>query len=74
MGDSSLKGTRGIWGRTEVPGIRVIAGGAAFSQTEMLAEAIVLLMSSLPTELAVRHHISVSINLAHTVHPTLVIS
>ena len=35
---SSSKGTRKKWGGTEVSGFRTRAGGAAFSQTEMLAE------------------------------------
>ena len=54
--DSSLKSTRDIWGRTELSasGHEV---GAALSQTKVLAEAIVPLMSPVPTELAGRHHI-----------------
>ena len=47
---------------------------AAFSQTEVLAEAIVPLLSSPLTEPKGWHHIWVSINLSNTVHPTLVIS
>ena len=41
MLDSSSKGTNDILGGTELPGIRMRAGGAAFSQAEVLAEAIV---------------------------------
>ena len=54
---SSSKGTRDIQGGTEVPGIKARAGGAAFSQTEVLAEAIVPFLSHNPTELAGGHHI-----------------
>ena len=54
---SSLKGTREIGGRAELSGIKERAGGTAFSQTEVLIEAIVLLRSLPYTELAGRHHI-----------------
>ena len=48
---SSLKDTRDIWGGPELSGIRMrMKRGAAFSQTEMLAEVIVPFMSPLPTE------------------------
>ena len=49
---TSSKYTRDIDERTELSGIGVRAGvgGAAFSLTEVLAEAIVLLMNSPPTE------------------------
>ena len=43
-------------GGTELSGIGVRSEGAAFSQTEVLAEAIVLLLSS-PTDSVGRHHI-----------------
>ena len=66
-GGSSLKGTRDIWGGTELSSIRERTGGVAFSQTEVLAEAIVPLMRPSHTEPAN------SINLAHTACPTLVI-
>ena len=36
---SRSKDTRDIWGGTELTGISMRAGGAAFSQTEVLAEA-----------------------------------
>ena len=39
---SSLKGTRDIWGGIGLFGFGMTATGAAFSQTEELAEAIVL--------------------------------
>ena len=58
------------WEGIELSSIRVRAEGAAFSQTEMMAEAIVLLQSPLPTEPAGKHHIWDSINLAHTVAPS----
>ena len=38
---SSLKGTRNIQGRSELSRIRARTGGAVFSHTEVLAEAIV---------------------------------
>lgn len=37
---SSTKGTRDIQGASEMPGFRVKAGGAVFSQLEVLAESI----------------------------------
>ena len=50
---SSLKDTRDIWGGPELSGIRMrMKRGAAFSQTEVMAEAIVPLMSSPCTKLA----------------------
>ena len=42
---SSSKGTSNVWGGTELCGIRSRTGGAAFSQTELLAEAIVAFLS-----------------------------
>ena len=50
--NSSLKGTRGMQGGTEVSGTRERAGGAAFSQTELLAEPIVTFLDISPVELA----------------------
>ena len=50
-----------------------LSWGTAFSQTKALAEAIVHLKSPSPTEPAGRQHIWISINLAITVCPTLVI-
>ena len=70
---SSLKGTRDIWGAAELSGIRARAGGSAFSQTKVLAEAIVPLMRLPLTEPTGRHHIPVSINMAITVCVTLMI-
>ena len=51
-------------------GIGEKAGGAVFSQTKVLAEAVVPLLSS-PWAGAGRYHISVSINQVHMVRPTL---
>ena len=48
----SFKGTPNINGRTEFSGFRAKARGATFSQTEVLAEAIVLFLSPPPTEQA----------------------
>ena len=53
---SCLQGIRDTWGGTELFGIRVRAGGAAFSHTDVLAEALVPLMSPPPTELAGECH------------------
>ena len=53
---SSLKGTRDIWGGTELSDIRASAGWATFFQTEVLTEVIVPFLSP-PTELAVGCHI-----------------
>lgn len=47
--------------------------GAAFSKTEVLAEAIVLFLGPPCRELVGRQHIGVSIILAKRVFPTLVI-
>ena len=46
--DNSLKGIRDMWGGTELCRIRVRAGGAVFSQTEVLAEATVIFRALLP--------------------------
>ena len=54
--DSSSKGTRDIQEGTEVSDIRAKAGRSAFSQTEVLKEAIVPSLSPSPTELAGGHH------------------
>ena len=54
---SSPKGTRDIQGGTEVSDVTVRAGGAAFSQTEVLAEVIVPLLRHPPTEPASGCHI-----------------
>ena len=71
--NSSSKDIRDIQGGSEVSGIRERAGGVAFSQTEVLAEAKVLCWT-LPTKRASRWcYIWVSISLAHTICPTLVI-
>ena len=48
--DSRLKVIRDIQGGTELSGIRVRAGGTTFSQTEVLAEAIVPSLGPHPTE------------------------
>ena len=45
---SSLKGTRDTWGGIGQSGIRARAAGAAFSKTEVLAEAIVPFLSLPP--------------------------
>ena len=71
---SSLTGTRDIQEGTEVSGIRVRIGGVAFSMTEVLAEAVVPLLSPPLTELAGGHRIWISMNLGSTVLPTLVIT
>lgn len=42
---SSSKGTRDIWGETELSGLRAKAEGAAFSQREVLAEGIISFLS-----------------------------
>ena len=48
--DSSLKGTRDTWGRSELSGFGVRAGlGSSFLQTKMLAEAIVPFLRPHPT-------------------------
>ena len=56
---SSLKSTRDIRGRTELSGIRARVGveGAAFSKREVLAKAMVPLMSPPTTEPIGGHHI-----------------
>ena len=54
---SSSKGTTVISGGNKLPSRRERAGGAAFSQTEGLAEAIVPLMSPPPIERADGYHI-----------------
>ena len=69
----SSKGPRDIQEGTELPGIRVWDGKASFSQTELLTKSIVPFLSPPRRELAGRHHFWASINLAHTVHSTLVI-
>lgn len=48
--DNSLKGARDTWGGTEMPGFRANAGGAAFSQTEVLADVTDPLLSSPTTQ------------------------
>ena len=58
---------------TELPDFRVRAGEAAFSPTEVQAEATVSLLSPFPTEPAGWIHIWVSISLANTVARALVI-
>ena len=56
--DSSLKGTRDTWGRSELSGFGVRAGlGSSFLQTKMLAEAIVPFLRPHPTVLARVCHI-----------------
>ena len=54
---SCLQGIRDKWGGPEMFDIRVRAGGAAFSHTDVLAEAVVPLMSPPPTDLAGDCHI-----------------
>ena len=70
---SSSEGVRDIWEGTELSDFRARSGDAAFSQTEELVEAIFPLLSPPSTEPAGGKHIWVSINLANTIHPTLVI-
>ena len=41
LGGTSAKGDRDVWGGTEFSGFRASAGGAAFSQTYVLAKGIV---------------------------------
>ena len=53
---NSSKGTKDIQGGTELSGIDGTAGGAAFSQTKVLAEAIVPFLSPPPTETEGRNH------------------
>ena len=69
---SNSKGTRDIQGEAELSDIWARARGTGFSQTEVLAEVIVPLLSPPPTESADRFHIGVTINLAYTPQPTLV--
>ena len=59
----------------EFSDFRIRPGAAAISQTEVLAEAIVPLLSSLLTQPAQagRYYSWVSINLTNTLLPTLVI-
>ena len=45
---SGLQRTRDIWEETELFGIRIRAGGAAFSQTEVLGKATVPFMGPPP--------------------------
>ena len=53
---SSLKGTSGRQGGTEVSGIRVRAGGSFFPYRK-LAVASIPSVNPLPSETACRHHI-----------------
>ena len=71
--DSSSKGTRERRGGNELSGFGVRAGEAGFSQAEVLAKVIVPFLRLSPTKLTGRCYILEAINLAHTVHPTLVI-
>ena len=54
---SSCKGIKGIWGGTDLSGIRTKAGKAAFSETKVMAEAIVSGLSPSVTEPAVMCHV-----------------
>ena len=54
---SSSKDTRDIQGGPKLSGIKAKVEGAAFSLTEVLAEAIVPLLRPLPTESASGQHI-----------------
>ena len=56
---SSLKSTRDILGETELSGFRVRAREAAFSQTEVLEESTLSLLSALSSQHvdASDHHI-----------------
>ena len=54
---SCLQGIRDTWGGSEVLGIRVRDGGAAFSQTPVVAEEVDPLMSPSHTELPGGCHI-----------------
>lgn len=72
--------SRTYWGVMEVGRerfwivvFRTRAGEAAYSQTEMLTEAIVPLLGPPPTKPTGRWHICVSIKLANTIHPAQVI-
>ena len=65
--DTSSKGTKDIWGETELSDIKVMAGGAAFSHTKVLAEVIVPFLTPPPTEPSGRCYSWVSISLAKTV-------
>ena len=79
---SSSKGTGDIGGRTELSGIKVRTGGAAFSWTEQLAELAEFIVpflnhthkknTHIHRELAGRCHMWDPINLADAVIPTLV--
>ena len=53
---------RGILGRTELSGFRAKAGKATFSQTKMLAEAIVPLLSPPPPSCRCRQALYLSLN------------
>ena len=66
-----LEGNQGHTGMNGM--VQQELAGAAFSQTEVLAEAMVPLLSPPHTGLTGRCHTCVSINLVNTVHFTLVI-
>lgn len=62
---SSSTCTRNIWKRTELYGTSMRSGGASFSQTEVMAEAIVLFLSHLPHR-TVRQAVYLSLHQHHS--------
>ena len=57
ISSESSTGTPGTWGGAELSGMGAKAGGVVFSQTEVLAKAIVPFLGPPPTYLAGRPHI-----------------
>lgn len=61
--------------KTELLGFRARAGGATLSETKMLTGKVIPLLSLPPSQPAGTggHKVWVSINLANTIHPALVV-